>query len=78
MRSNGNLLLVTLLLGNVSVNSLLSIILAEISSGLVGFFTSTPLIVIFGEIVPQALCSRYNLVIGSMSADFVKIFIYLF
>jgi CBS domain containing-hemolysin-like protein len=34
--------------------------------GLVGFFVSTAVIVIFGEIVPQAACSRYAL--GVLSA----------
>ena len=55
VRENGNLLLCTLLLGNVAVNALLSIFLAAYAGGIVGFITSTFLIVIFGEIVPQAL-----------------------
>lgn len=54
VRKSGNLLLCTLLLGNVSVNALLSILLADLTSGLVGFFCSTALIVLLGEIVPQA------------------------
>ena len=57
VRSNGNLLLCTLLLGNVAVNSLLSIILADFAGGTVGFVISTFLIVIFGEILPQAFVS---------------------
>jgi hypothetical protein len=57
VRKKGNLLLCTLLLGNVAVNSLLSIIMASFTSGTVGFLTSTILIVIFGEILPQALVS---------------------
>ena len=57
VRENGNLLLCTLLLGNVAVNALLSILLAEYAGGTLGFVTSTFLIVIFGEIVPQALVS---------------------
>ena len=61
IRENGNLLLCTLLLGNVAVNSYLSILLSTLTSGLVGFFVSTFLILIFGEIIPQATCSRYAL-----------------
>ena len=61
IRSNGNFLLTTLLLGNVAVNALLSILLADLTSGTVGFVVSTAVIVIFGEIVPQALCSRHAL-----------------
>lgn len=55
IRKDGNLLLCTLLLGNVAVNALLSILLSEYAGGLVGLISSTMLIVIFGEIVPQAL-----------------------
>ena len=58
LRKDGNLLLCTLLLGNVAVNSLLSILLADKTGGAVGVLSSTFLIVIFGEIVPQAACSR--------------------
>ena len=37
---------------NVAVNAILSILLAEYTGGLIGFFVSTALIVIIGEIVP--------------------------
>jgi len=55
LRKKGNLLLCTLLLGNVAVNSLMSIFSATIFDGTIGFLSSTFLIVIFGEIIPQAL-----------------------
>ena len=58
VRKKGNLLLCTLLLGNVAVNSLLSIFMAAFTSGTIGFLTSTIMIVIFGEILPQALVRR--------------------
>jgi len=77
LRENGNLLLCTLLLGNVAVNALLSILLADMTSGLVGFLVSTILIVIFGEIVPQASCSRYALQIGGRVVPIVKVIIIL-
>ena len=57
LRKQGNLLLCTLLLGNVAVNSLMAIFSAEIFSGTIGFLASTISIVIFGEIIPQALVS---------------------
>jgi metal transporter CNNM len=76
VRANGNLLLCTLLLGNVAVNALLSILMANMTSGLVGFLVSTFMIVIFGEIIPQATCSRYALQIGSRSLPVVKSFIF--
>ena len=65
IRKHGNLLLCTLLLGNVAVNAAVSVVLSEISSGLMAFFVSTALIVLFGEIIPQSVCSRYALVIGA-------------
>ena len=77
IRRAGNQLLCTLLLGNVAVNSLMSILMAEISSGLVGFIVSTLTIVLLGEIVPQALCARHALRIGSFFIPVLKIFILL-
>ena len=53
VRRDGNLLLCTLLWANMSVNSLLSIIIADLTSGLAGFIISTVLIVVLGEIIPQ-------------------------
>eukprot|EP01083_Nonionella_stella_P024219 66949_1 len=71
LRDRGNWLLCTLLLGNVAVNAELSILLADKTSGTVGFIVSTVLIVIFGEIIPQALCSRYALEIGAKTVYIV-------
>jgi len=76
VREKGNMLLCTLLLGNVAVNSALSILMADIASGTVGFLTSTALIVIFGEIIPQASCSRYALQIGAKTVPLVKLLMY--
>ncbi|KAL9191440.1 hypothetical protein ACHAXT_001146 [Thalassiosira profunda] len=77
VRLNGNLLLCTLLLGNVGVNSMLSILMADLTSGLVGFIVSTAVIVLFGEIIPQALCSRFALRIGEKTVPIVKVIIVL-
>ncbi|CAE7663051.1 CNNM2, partial [Symbiodinium microadriaticum] len=77
IRLKGNWLLCTLLLGNVATNALLSIIMADMTSGLVGFLSSTIMIVIFGEIIPQATCSRYALQIGQKSLPIVKVFMAL-
>jgi hypothetical protein len=74
-RKRGNLLLCTLLFGNVAVNCLLSIILADLTSGLAGFLISTLSIVIFGEILPQAICSRHALAIGSACTPIVWVFV---
>lgn len=73
IRKKGNILLCTLILGNVAVNALLSILTAENFGGVVGFFTSTILIVVFGEIAPQAACQRYALQVGSRTAPLVRV-----
>ena len=78
IRAQGNLLLCTLVLGNVAVTSLESILMADLTSGLVGFVLTTVLVVIFGEIVPQAFCARYGLAVGAKSVPVVKAIIFLF
>jgi metal transporter CNNM len=78
LRQKGNLLLTTLLLGNVTVNTTLSIFLGSIASGVVAGLTATALIVIFGEIVPQAVISRHALWFGSRTVWFTKCVIVLF
>lgn len=78
VRENGNMLLTTLVLGNVSVNSLLSILMADLTSGFVGFLLSTILIVICGEIIPQAFCSRHALSTGSRLVPLVKVLLCIF
>jgi len=75
IRAKGNRLLCTLLLGNVAVNCALSILLAQSTNWYVGFVLATMLIVIFGEIVPQAACSRYALWIGSGVIGIVRVLI---
>jgi metal transporter CNNM len=76
IRKKGNQLLCTLLLGNVAVNALLSILMADLAGGLAGFLVSTAVITTFGEIVPQATCSRYALQIGARSILIVQVFMF--
>ena len=75
VRKRGNLLLCTLLLGNVAVNSTLAIFLGNIASGVVAGLIATGLIVVFGEIIPQATFARYALQVGARTAWIVKFFI---
>ena len=65
LRKRGNFLLCTILLGNVLVNSTSTLILGSYLDGLFAAAGSTILIVIFGEIIPQAACSRYGLAVGT-------------
>lgn len=78
LRKKGYLLLTTLLLGNVAVNSMASILMADMTNGTLGFVLSTVLIVLFGEIIPQALCTRYAIEIGAKAVPFVRLLIALF
>lgn len=77
VRKDGNLLLTTLVLGTVAVNSLMSILMADLTSGLAGFLISTIVIVLFGEIIPQSLCSRHALLISARLVPVVRAVILL-
>ncbi|XP_043568975.1 metal transporter CNNM2-like isoform X2 [Chiloscyllium plagiosum] len=78
VRRQGNYLLCSLLLGNVLVNTTLTILLDDIAgSGVVAVAVSTIGIVIFGEIVPQAICSRHGLAVGANTIVLTKFFMLL-
>ncbi|XP_056265862.1 metal transporter CNNM2 isoform X3 [Pseudoliparis swirei] len=78
VRSQGNYLLCSLLLGNVLANTTLTILLDDIAgSGLIAVVMSTIGIVIFGEIVPQAICSRHGLAVGANTIFLTKFFMLL-
>ena len=73
LRKHGNLLLCSLLLGNTLVNALLAILTASFTSGLLGGVLSSAAILVFGEILPQSVCSRHGLYIGSKVVDLVRV-----
>ncbi|KAI0668591.1 hypothetical protein C8Q78DRAFT_232862 [Trametes maxima] len=71
--------LVVLLLGNVIVNESLPIFLdSALGGGFAAIAISTTMIVIFGEIIPQAASVRYGLSIGASCAPIVLGMMYLF
>ena len=78
IRKNGNLLLCTLLLGNVASYTIMAIFLGSITSGVTAGFIATALIFVFGEILPQAIFPKYALKIGSKLAWLVWICIIVF
>ncbi|KZO98901.1 DUF21-domain-containing protein [Calocera viscosa TUFC12733] len=78
IRKNGHLLLTTLLLANMIVNETLPVVTENVlGGGIQAVVISTVLIVIFSEIIPQSVCSRYGLVIGAKMAIPMRGLIYL-
>lgn len=65
LRKRGNFLLCTILLSNVAINSTLTVLLDQLTTGLYAIVISTLSIVIIGDIVPQAICSRHGLAVGA-------------
>lgn len=57
-RKNGNYLLICVLLGNVSVISILTLALDSFAGGVIAGVATTLLVTMFGEILPQSLFSR--------------------
>jgi len=55
--------------------ALIAISMADLTAGVLGAIISTMLIVVLGEIVPQAACSRHGLLIGASTLWLVKIFL---
>ena len=78
VRERGNLLLATLLLGNVAVNAILAVYLGTIATGVLATVVATGLIFVFGEILPQAVISRHALWFGARTAWLVQLLIVLF
>ncbi|PQJ28281.1 DUF21 domain-containing protein [Rubritalea profundi] len=79
LRQDSNLLLCTILWGNVSVNVLLALLTDNILAGFGGFVLSTAGITFFGEIIPQAYFSRNALKVGAKLTPvirFYKVFLY--
>lgn len=69
--SNHHLLLVTLLLANATAAEAMPIFLGKITTEVVAILVSVTAVLLFGEIIPQALCTRYGLAIGYYASPLV-------
>ncbi|XP_056696201.1 DUF21 domain-containing protein At1g47330 isoform X3 [Spinacia oleracea] len=75
---NQHLLLCTLLIGNSLAMEALPIFLDKLVPPWAAIVISVTLILMFGEILPQAVCTRYGLVVGATLAPFVRVLLWLF
>ncbi|KAJ9538459.1 hypothetical protein OSB04_031192 [Centaurea solstitialis] len=66
-------LLVTLLLCNAAAMEALPIYLDKIFNQIVAIVLSVTFVLFFGEVIPQAVCTRYGLAIGSSFIWLVRI-----
>jgi hypothetical protein len=77
LRRDSNLLLTTILWGNVGINVLLTLLADSLLAGVSAFFFSTILITFLGEIVPQAYFSRNAMRMGSLLVPVLKFYQWL-
>jgi metal transporter CNNM len=70
--SNPHRLLVTLLVCNALAAEALPLFLDRLTDPITAVLVSVTVVLLFGEIIPQAACSAYGLEIGASSAPFVR------
>ncbi|XP_059313858.1 DUF21 domain-containing protein At4g33700 isoform X1 [Lycium ferocissimum] len=74
---NQHLLLCTLLICNAAAMEALPIFLDGLVTAWGAILISVTLILLFGEIIPQSLCSRYGLAIGAATAPIVRVLVWI-
>ena len=74
LRRDSNLLLTTILWGNVAVNVLLAQLSNSVLAGVAAFLFSTVLLTLAGEILPQAYFSRNALRIASLLSPMLRFY----
>ncbi|OIV89801.1 hypothetical protein TanjilG_30550 [Lupinus angustifolius] len=75
---NQHLLLCTLLIGNSLAMETLPIFLDALVPPWAAILLSVTLILMFGEILPQAICTRFGLTVGATLAPLVKVLLVVF
>ena len=74
MREDANLLLSSILWGNVAVNVLLTLLSSSVLAGVAAFLFSTVVLTLLGEIIPQAYFSKHALSAAYYLAPIVKFY----
>lgn len=74
LRRDANFTLVTILMGNVAINVLLTMLADSVMAGVLAFLFSTVVITAIGEIVPQAYFSRHALKAVAIFAPVLKFY----
>ncbi|XP_058751696.1 DUF21 domain-containing protein At2g14520-like [Vicia villosa] len=74
---NQHLLLCTLLICNAAAMEALPIFLDSLVVAWGAILISVTLILLFGEIIPQSVCSRYGLTIGATVAPVVRVLVWI-
>ncbi|XP_071721689.1 DUF21 domain-containing protein At2g14520-like isoform X2 [Rutidosis leptorrhynchoides] len=74
---NQHLLLCTLLICNAAAMEALPIFLDSLVTAWGAILISVTLILLFGEIIPQSVCSRYGLAIGATVVPFVRLLVWI-
>lgn len=77
LRRNTHLVLASILLANVAVVSATTLVLDQRLNGIVAGLLSTLLIVVFGEVIPQALFTKNPLLWSSRFSQMLKVMIFV-
>ncbi|MBF0456016.1 MAG: DUF21 domain-containing protein [Magnetococcales bacterium] len=77
LRQDANLLLATILWGNVGINVLLTLLSNSVLTGMSAFLFSTVVITFLGEIIPQAYFSRNAIRMGALMAPLLRFYQFL-
>ncbi|KAJ7518786.1 hypothetical protein O6H91_20G008400 [Diphasiastrum complanatum] len=72
-----HLLLCTLLICNALAMEALPIFLDKLVAAWGAILISVTLVLLFGEIIPQAICSTYGLAVGATLAPFVRVLVWI-
>lgn len=86
LRARGNFLLCSIVLGNTMCNIAVTLLISDLCKSIDNYYLNialslvipTSIITLFGDIFPQAICSRYALCIGSRTRYLTIFFMVLF